>query len=96
MEKANDDKTPATKGDVRQIVGEAVDAVLQGMDKLWGKIDTRFDKMDSRLHKVESDVHFIKDNAQGLDAELAMKPTNKRVNDLEKKVDKYHPETKVL
>lgn len=92
MEKANDDKVPATKGDIRQ----AVDAVLEGMDKLWEKINKRFDTVDSRLHKVESDVHFIKDNAKGLDAELAMKPTKKRVNDLEKRVDKYHPETRVL
>ena len=92
MAKAKDDKTPATRGDIWQ----AADAILQGIDDLLGKINKRFDKVDSRLHKVESDVHFIKDNAQGLDAELAMKPTKKRVNDLEKRVDKYHPETRVL
>ena len=89
MGKANDDKAPATKGDIRQ----AVDAILEGIDELLGKINKRFDKVDSRLHKVESDVHFIKDNAKGLDAELAMKPTKKRVNELEQRVDrldKFH------
>ena len=79
---------------VHQEVSEFFVARIQPeFDKLRGEMQDGFKKVDLRLDTLETDVHFIKDNAKGLDAELAMKPTKKRVNKLEQRVDhleKFH------
>lgn len=70
----------ATKNDVYNIVIEATDAILTGVERLLDeKLATKADKTDvkkleNRMERVEADISFIKDDIKGLRADLAVYP----------------------
>ena len=98
MAKSNDDKT-ATIGDVREIVStaviEATDAVLKGMDDLVGQSRREMGEfrkeVNSRFDKLELGQSHHSDEIKGLKADLSDTSTRKKFQELERRVDKYHP-----
>ena len=79
----------------RGLLGEAVDVILNGMDKMVGEwkneMNSRFDKMESRLNGLEVEVRGVKDEVRGLKAEFSVTPTRREFEELKARVDKYHP-----
>ena len=94
MAKKNDNR-PATVKEVREIVIDASEAILKGVDRMFeeqnGRIDKRFKRVDERFNKLEVEISYIKDTANGLKADLADTPTKKEHEELKAKVEKYHP-----
>jgi hypothetical protein len=70
-------------------LGEAVDAILKGMDNVIFQTKVGFKEVNSCLEKLEADVSYIKDDVKGLKADLSGVPSIKQFNDLNKKVDKF-------
>ena len=87
----DDPNEPVTRG----MLEDAVDVILDGMDKMVGElrnqINTRFDKTESRLNGLEVEVRGVKDEVRGLKAEFSVTPTRREFEELKARVDKYHP-----
>jgi len=101
MAKKNDNR-PATVKEVREIVIDASEAILKGVDRMFEeqngridkrfkRVDERFKQVDERFNKLEVEISYIKDTANGLKADLADTPTKKEHEELKAKVEKYHP-----
>ena len=80
-------------------LNEAVDAILEGMEKMvggvGGEMNERFDKVDhrlqsveNRLQSVETEVRFVKDEINGLKADLSTTPSRGEFEELKTKVNK--------
>jgi archaellum component FlaC len=73
-------------------LNEAVDAILEGMEKMVGgvrgEMNERFDKVDNRLQGVETEVRFVKDDINGLKADLSTTPSRREFEELKTKVNK--------
>ena len=96
--KNGNDKEDVTKA----MLGEAVDAILEGMNKMVGglrtemksgfdAVDSRFDKVDERLERVETEVFHVKDEINGLKAELSDTPSRREFKELKTRVEKNYP-----
>ena len=72
----------------RSMLNDAVDAILKGVDKLFGGLKT---EMNRRFDKVETDITFIKRDIRDIKAELSDTPSRREFNELKTKVDRYHP-----
>lgn len=83
-----DDKEHVTK----QMLDEAIDAILEGMSKLVGglenKMNTRFDNVENRLQKVETEISYVKDEMNDLKAAFSTTPSRRELEELKQKVDK--------
>ena len=83
-----DDKEHVTK----QMLDEAIDAILEGMSKLVGglenKMNTRFDNVENRLQKVETEISYVKDEMNGLKADFSTTLSRRELEELRQKVDK--------
>jgi archaellum component FlaC len=79
----------------RGMLDEAVEAILEGMDKTVGQLrnemNTRFDKVEDRLSNVEVELSHVKDEVKGLKADISTTPSRREFQDLKKRVDKHHP-----
>ena len=93
MARANDDSQPATKGDVREIGGEAIDAVLKGVENLPEKFAAKDDlsRVERKVDGLDVKVDKVSDQMDGLEADLSDTPSRKRFEKLKARVDKYHP-----
>jgi archaellum component FlaC len=73
-------------------LNEAVDAILEGIEKMVGgvrgEMNERFDKVDNRLQGVETEVRFVKDEINGLKADLSTTPSRGEFEELKTKVNK--------
>lgn len=86
---------PVTKN----LLDEAVDAILEGMNKMIGGSRTEmkagFDAVDSRFDKLEAKVDSnhgeVKDEIDGLKAELSDTPSRREFEELKSKVEKRYP-----
>ena|SRR5260221_474412 len=83
----------ATKSEVREIVVEATDAILTGMEKMLENLVTkeefnkRLGKVDNELAEIKSDIHVIKDDTKNIEADMSVLPSRKEFNELKSKVD---------
>lgn len=86
------------------MLNEAVDTILEGMERLMdGKIKESKQRTDGKLATLGNDIRqeikdeskrleaIIKDETDGLKAELSKTVSRKEFNELKGKVDKYHP-----
>lgn len=77
----------------RGMLDEAVDAILKGIDKLIsnlrGEMKSGFERVNERLEKLEVGQMFLKDEVQGLKADLSNVPSRRQFEKLKSRVDKY-------
>ena len=96
---AKDDNQPATKKDVFEIVSQASDLIIKGMEEMFERQDKRYDKkfegVDSRLDTIEQGVvnlksgqYELKKSIQDLQVDT---PSRGEFNRLKAKVDRHHP-----
>ncbi|MCZ6529042.1 MAG: hypothetical protein O6949_01750 [Chloroflexi bacterium] len=84
----------------RSMLDEAIDAILEGVGSMFkdlrGRLegmDKRFDKVDRRLDTLEVGQSYLKDQIDGLKADLSDTPSRRQFEKLKARVDKYHPLT---
>jgi uncharacterized coiled-coil DUF342 family protein len=87
----SDSNEPVTKG----MLDEAVSAILQGMDKMFGNLreemGERFVKVEEEIRGVKVELSHVKDEIKGLKANLSVTPSRKEFEQLKTRVDKHHP-----
>jgi predicted nuclease with TOPRIM domain len=85
----NDSKQPVNRG----MLDEAVDTLLEGMDKLYerfkGDLDTRFDNVENRLRNMEVELSHFKGEIGGLKAELSDTPSRGEFEELKSSIKKH-------
>jgi hypothetical protein len=89
----------ATKEDVEKAVyktvSEATDAIIRGLDAMDESVRTEIkassDTLDTRLKGIEIELRGLKNDIEGLHAELSDKAPRKELNELKTRVTKYHP-----
>ena len=85
----------------RGMLDDAVNVLLEGMDKLYerfkgetdslrGEMNERFDKVENRLQKVEVELSFVKDEVIGLKADFSTTPSRREFEELKARVDKLY------
>ena len=95
MATKSDPNEPVNRG----MLDEAVDALLQGMDKLYerfkGEVDslrsemnTRFDNLEAKVNQTKNE---LKDEINGLKADLSTTPSRREFEELKTRVDKRYP-----
>lgn len=84
----------------RSMLDEAIDAILEGVGSMFkdlrGRLegmDKRCDKVDRRLDTLEVGQSYLKDQINGLKADLSDTPSRRQFEKLKARVDKYHPLT---
>ena len=81
---------------------EVVRAILAGTEGLinnlrremisgFQKMDKRFKGVDNRLNKLEVGQSHLKDQIDGLKADLSETPSRREFQQLKSKVDRHHP-----
>jgi len=89
----------ATKDDVKKAVyktvSEATDAIIGGMEgmdeSVRKEIRATSDAIDTRLSGIEIELRGLKNDIDGLHAELSDSASRKELNELKTRVAKYHP-----
>ena len=99
--KLDRDHYQRVKAVTRGMLDEAIDAILEGVGSMFkdlcGRldgVDKRFDKVDRRLDRLEVCQSYLKDQINGLKANLSDTPSRREFQELKTKVDKYHPLSK--
>lgn len=88
-------KEPVNRG----MLDEAVQAILEGMDRMVGglrsEMNSQFEKVDENIRNIEAKVDQtkkeLKDEVGGLKAELSDTPSRRDFEELKARVDKHHP-----
>ncbi len=80
----DDRNKPVNKG----MLDEAVKAILEGMDRLFGGLKT---EMSAEFEKIKADITFIKRDINDIKADLSDTPSRREFNELKSKVDKHYP-----
>ena len=87
----------------KSMLDQAVEAILQGFGRLVeetkrelrGEIQIAKKELKAGISGVETslktEIRFVKDDINGLTAELSDTPSRKEFNQLKSRVDKYHP-----
>ena len=87
MAKTNPNE-PVTRG----ILDEAVEAILEGVNKMFQglevKMTSRFDQLET---KTKSNYNELKDEINGLKADLSDTPSRKEFNELKSKGEQHFP-----
>ena len=65
------------------MLDEAVEAILNGMQRMFSKQDKRFDKLEAGQMDLQRQISDLKYDT----------PTQKEFDTLKSRVDKYHPLT---
>lgn len=81
-----------TKEDVREIVQEATDAILTGMEEMFKNVPTRneFNELKNDVTEIKSDIHFIKDDIKNLEVQISTLPTRLEFEKLKSQVNKSY------
>lgn len=79
-----DHDEPVTRG----LLDEAVRAILGGIDNMFTEQDKRFDGLEAKVDQVKSE---LKDEIEGLKAELSDTPSRRDMDKLKEKVERHHP-----
>ncbi len=81
VEKRLNERTAATeerlKSHITDVVVESNQAIIAGVEALQAEVNARFDKVDDEIKKIKDD--------------LSDKVTRAEFNELEERVDQYHP-----
>ena len=94
----NDPNKPVTMKDLDEVVR----AILAGTEGLFNelrremksgfeKLYKRFDKVEGRLDVLEVGQGHLKDQINGLKADLSDTPSRREFQQLKSKVDRHHP-----
>ncbi len=82
----------------RQMLNEAIDAILESVGGMFKDLrrrldgmDKSFDQVDGRLYTLEVGQSNLKDQINGLKADLSDTPSRRKFQELKARVDKYHP-----
>ncbi len=92
-----DPNKPITMKDLDEVIR----AILAGTEALitslrrdlMGEMKSRFTKVDNRLNKLEVGQAHLKDQIDGLKADLSDTPSRRQFEKLKARVEKYHPLT---
>ena len=87
---------------LRKDLDGAIDAILAGMDNMFQDqnkqlkkrfelIDERFESIDEQLAELKTEQRYIKDEIKNQKAEFSTVPSRENFNQLEAKVNRYHP-----
>jgi cell division septum initiation protein DivIVA len=55
------------------------------------QVDKRLDNVEGRLDTLDVGQSYLKDQINGLEADLSDAPSRKEFQELKSKVDQYHP-----
>ena len=91
----SDSNDPVTGG----MLDEAVQAILEGMDGMVegfrNEVMERFENVDNRFDNLEAKIDLtrneVKDEIDGLKADLSDTPSRREFQELKARVDKHHP-----
>jgi hypothetical protein len=90
----------ATKEDVQQIVSDElhsqmseffVGRIKPEIDGLIKEVRQGFKLVNTHIDKLEIEARGIKDDVEGLEADLSDTPSRREFNELKTRIDKYHP-----
>ncbi|HWA51739.1 MAG TPA: DUF2730 family protein [Patescibacteria group bacterium] len=76
----------ATKDDVREIVTDivqqATDAIVTGMQKMFDNVPTKeeFKKLENKVDTLTVEVHYIKDEIKNINADISTMPRYKAIS----------------
>jgi hypothetical protein len=92
----NDPKAFVTNGVLTEILDEAVDTILKGMDNMF-KEERKYNSqtfatkedLKSTKEELKTEISWVKDDIKGLTADLADTPSKNEFNQLKGRVDKY-------
>ena len=73
----------------RKILDEAVEAILDGINRMFTGMNKRFDGIDARFDNLEAGQRILQRKIKDLKYNV---PTRKEFNELKARVDKYHPQ----
>jgi hypothetical protein len=87
MTKSNS-KEPVTRG----MLDEAVQAILEGMDKIVGglrnEMNIGFEKLNAKVDQTGSE---LRDEIDGLKADLSETPSRREFEEVKARLDEHHP-----
>lgn len=86
MTKTSPDE-PVTRG----ILDDAVETILKGIERMFEEQDKRNEKKFATKEDLKREASWLRDDINGLKADLSDTPTKKEFNELKGRVDKYHP-----
>ena len=87
----NDPNKPVTMKDLDEVV-RAILAGTEGLiNNLRLEMKAQFKKIDSRFNKIEVGQDHLKDQIDGLKADLSDTPSRRQLEDLKSRVEKHHP-----
>jgi hypothetical protein len=83
----------------KSTLNEAIDAILEGMGKMFGEmrsdmgqmgrdINSRFDLLEAKINQTKNE---LKDEIDGLKADLSTTPSREEFEELKQRVDKQYP-----
>jgi archaellum component FlaC len=79
----------------REVLDEAVETILNGMNRLLAgssqETNSRLDKMVDSLKSVKTELAHVKDEINGLKADLSDTPSRKEFENLKTRVDEHYP-----
>jgi len=65
--------------------------IVPAFENLRKEMNARFEQIDHRLGKLETGQAHLKDQIEGLKADLSDTPSRKEFNELKAQVDRYSP-----
>ncbi|MCZ7545094.1 MAG: hypothetical protein M5R40_16925 [Anaerolineae bacterium] len=92
-----DENRPATVQDVTrtvtEIVGDAAEQILKGVDRLLKDYATREDlaRIEQKVDHISADVAHLNDEVKGLVAELSDTPSRREFEELKAREQRFHP-----
>ena len=72
-------------------IADVIDDLREEMNLRFDAVDKRFNKVDGRLDNLEVGQSHIKDQINGLKADLSDTPGRREFQKLKSKVDRHHP-----
>lgn len=91
MKEANSSLSEVILKQVKEIVMDASDTILNGVDVMFKEQDGRDEKKFTTKEDLKREVSWLRDDINGLKTDLSDIPTKKEFNELKGRVDKYHP-----
>jgi DNA-binding transcriptional MerR regulator len=85
-----------TKQDVEDIVHTQLtefhaEMIKPEIEQLRMETTTQFQKLDKRMTQLETHISHVRDDIQGLKAELSDTPSRAEFEELKRKVNRYRP-----
>jgi hypothetical protein len=93
---SDNDNQPATKNEVREIVMDASEAILKGIERILesypsrDEMAARLDRIESRLDRVDTTLSHVRDEIKGLKADLSVTIRRPEFEELKERVGHYH------